>query len=87
MSMLQQNEVEAFIIEFITEESNEVFDQLSSSSNFVASQLLDSFSTLNLIVNLEAKYQIKISPLEMADSQLGEITKLAQVVCRKVNQV
>ena len=76
-------EVEQFGVEFISEESGVDMDSIDPKNDFIALGLLDSFAILNLIINLEAKFNVKFEPLELADKKLRIIKSLAQAVAAK----
>ena len=71
------------IIEYISEHVADGIE-VSHESNFIAEGLLDSFATLSLIMTLESEFQIKFTPIELANPQLQLVSGLARCVSNKM---
>jgi len=77
-------EIQKFIMNYIHEHAARQNLVLDRSTNFVESQLLDSFAILNLIMTLESQYRVRFKPQELADPSLQTIHVLAQIIHDKI---
>lgn len=79
------NQVEQFIIEYIEDNSTDDNLCVNGESNFVSEQLLDSFATLSMIMTLESEFNVKLSPVELADEKMRVVHSLAEKVASKIS--
>lgn len=77
-------EIQKFIMNYIHDHAARRDLVLNKATNFVESQLLDSFAILNLIMTLESQYRVRFKPQELADSRLQTIHALAQIIHEKI---
>ncbi len=77
-------DVEQFIVEFISDESDMEIALIDPESDFIETGLLDSFAILNMIISLEAKFKVKFEPQELANKDLRIIKSLAKAVAAKL---
>lgn len=75
--------VREFILEYICLENHLDDSPVGITINFIEQGLLDSFATLNLIMSLELKFDVKFSPLELANKEMRIVENLAQLVVQK----
>lgn len=76
--MTTEAEVVSFIQVFLKEQGASI--PLSGEIDFVAGGVLDSFGILSLIMTLETQYTVQFQPEQLADPELGKVSKLAQLV-------
>lgn len=58
---------------------------ISAQRNFLQSGVIDSFSYVELLINLENKFKIKIKKKEQMDIRLQSIEGLIKFVSKKIN--
>lgn len=78
--------IQNYILTFISENSGQENTEISLQTNFVEEGLLDSFSILNLIMNLESEFNVKFSPYELADPSLQVVSPLSNAVLNKISR-
>lgn len=83
MSEHNQHSVERQLIEWISDLSAK--DQLiTPNTNFVSSGLLDSFSVLGLIMQIEKFYGFKFDVAEIANTEMQVIKQLSALISTKL---
>ena len=75
--MFSLDEVTTYIKNFIVDELDDSSIVISGETNFVDDRLLDSFSILTLIMELESEFNIKFAPAELSDAALKTIDGLS----------
>lgn len=76
--------IENKVIELIQENAT-VKVELDSRTNFVNTQILDSFAILSLIMQLEQVFNIKFSVEEIADESLQTVAGLSAAIANKLD--
>lgn len=76
--------IENKVIELIQENAT-VKVELDSRTNFVSTQILDSFAILSLIMQLEQVFNIKFSVEEIADESLQTVAGLSAAIANKLD--
>lgn len=80
---MTQTDIEKKVIELIQQNAaTEV--ELNSQTNFVTTQILDSFAILSLIMQLEQVFAIKFSVEEIADESLQTVAGLSAAIALKL---
>jgi len=79
-----ESEIQKFIMNYIHDHAARQDIVLDRATNFVESQLLDSFAILNLIMTLESQYSVRLEPQELADPGLQTIHALAHIIHEKI---
>ena len=80
-----QEDIQAFILDYIREQLPNPEISLDGNTDFVRESLLESFAILDLIMTLENRYAIKFQPRELADPGIRVIATLAQGVTDKID--
>ncbi|MEG3618341.1 acyl carrier protein [Magnetovibrio sp. PR-2] len=78
------SDIQSEIIKYIYANASHEISEIGVSTNFAEDGLLDSFAILNLIMTLEAEYEIKFQPHELADPALRTVGALTQCVVEKM---
>lgn len=81
---MQQNAIETKVTELIGQNAA-VEVTLNSQTNFVTTQILDSFAILSLIMQLEHMFNIKFSVKEIADERLQTVAGLSAAIEKKLD--
>ena len=80
---MTQTDIEKKVIELI--QQNAAMDvELNSQTNFVTTQILDSFAILSLTMQLEQVFSIKFSVEEIADESLQTVAGLSAAIALKL---
>lgn len=81
--MHSPEEIHNHIIGHISAQSGLAPAKIIAECNFVAEGLLNSFSTLTLIISLEAAFGVRFDPVELADESAQTVGGLVCIVVRK----
>ena len=81
---MTQTEIESKVMALIAQNAAMELE-LTSESNFVSTQILDSFAILSLIMQLESEFQIKFSVEEIADESLQTVAGLSAAIAKKLD--
>ncbi|NVJ90036.1 MAG: hypothetical protein HWE34_00165 [Methylocystaceae bacterium] len=79
------NEIQDFIINYITENASHNAEGLNEDTNFIETGLLDSYAILNLFITLESVYNIKFTPQDFARPELHIIGQLSLHIKTKMS--
>ncbi|WP_321276199.1 acyl carrier protein [Thiomicrorhabdus indica] len=80
---MTDTDIEHKVIELI--QQNAAMEvELNSQTNFVMTQILDSFAILSLIMQLEQVFAIKFSVEEIADESLQTVAGLSAAIALKL---
>jgi len=80
---MTDTDIEHKVIELI--QQNAAMEvELNSQTNFVTTQILDSFAILSLIMQLEQVFAIKFSVEEIADESLQTVAGLSAAIALKL---
>ena len=83
--MSHQTEVSAQIGELLSQASGESLGSTDGGYNFVTSGVLDSFSLLIFITDVEEQFQIAFSADELTNESMQTIAGLSELVVEKLD--
>lgn len=81
--MVRKPEIIAFILGYLRD--NGAPASVNADTDYVAEGLLDSFGILQLIMMLEAQYQIRFETRQLADTGLRQVGRLAALVAERLS--
>jgi acyl carrier protein len=80
----RKTDVAEQVVELLIQYSVQTLDSVDENYNFVTSGLLDSFSLLSFITDVEEQFQIAFTPDELTSELMQTISGLSAAVSRKI---